>query len=114
MTSSTQRKSRTRSKPKVEQNSVEVFALPKALEMRNARALKTSLHDIFENQRSCKIDAGQVTKLSTGCAQVLISFLNTMRAAKRDASVINPSGAFSKKIHCLGLDPAIETYLEEA
>ncbi|NJM55175.1 MAG: STAS domain-containing protein [Verrucomicrobiae bacterium] len=78
------------------------FALPSILDMRQARALKLSLDGV--GARAVVLDGAAVTRLSTGCIQVLVAFVRTRSHVGLPVTLRHPSPAMLQAFADLGLD----------
>jgi len=67
------------------------------LDFAAAEAFLKAARDVAE--KSCEIDASEVARFSTPCAQVLLALLKS----NENSAVVNPSEAFSEALAELGL-----------
>ena len=79
------------------------IALPEVLDLSTAASLKTALAAALEDRRPITLDAGQVSRLSTPCLQVLIAAERAMKAADVPFTLVNPSDAFVDTFNDLGV-----------
>jgi anti-anti-sigma regulatory factor len=79
------------------------FSLAPTLDMRAARELKRSLEQLYSLGRPCVVDAQEVTRISTGCIQILITFFQAMSEAKLSLTLRQPSRALLECVRQLGL-----------
>lgn len=84
------------------------FELPAVLDMRAARELKASLEGLYSKGTDCIVDGHEVTRLSTGCIQILATFFHTMAGAKIDVTLRNPSAPLLDGFDQLGLSHYFE------
>jgi anti-anti-sigma regulatory factor len=77
--------------------------LPATLDMRGARELKATLDAFVANDRLLLLDASSVLKVSTGCIQILVSFVAARSAAARPTTVWRPTTAVADAVRLLGL-----------
>jgi anti-anti-sigma regulatory factor len=89
-------------------NSRTLFRLPSTLDLRAAKPLKESLSPYLSHGRPITIDAGDVTRMSTACAQVLVSFAVTAKKHSMPVSFSPASPVFTQALALLGLSAFIE------
>ncbi len=87
---------------------------PEVLDMRAVRSFKSSLDALYCEKQGCEIDVCGVKKVSTGCIQLLASFVKTMHAAKLPVSLSQPSAPLAKGIEELGLAEFFSLHSKEA
>lgn len=81
----------------------ECLALPAVLDMRQVRSLKASLEARLADTGPASIDAAAVKRISTGCIQILATFMIGMNATGRTVTLRQPSEAMVEAFADLGL-----------
>jgi anti-anti-sigma regulatory factor len=93
--------------PLLEKAKYELKLLPQ-LDLRAAKPLKDQLMALLGKTGHLSIEAGEVTKVSTACVQVLVAFVIAARNAAQPISFSNKSPALSQSFALLGLSEFIE------
>lgn len=89
------------------------LTLPAVLDMRKARDLKRILEAAIDRGETPLIDASQVARISTGCVQIVVSFVSTMQQLGRQVTIRHPSDAM---VHCfsdLGVSETLDACKSE-
>jgi chemotaxis protein CheX len=84
------------------------FRLPPLLDLRAAKPLKESLSPFLVRGQPLAIDASAVTKMSTACAQVLVSFAIIAKKYAMPVSFHSASPIFTQALVLLGLSAFFE------
>ncbi|MDP8998447.1 MAG: STAS domain-containing protein [Pseudomonadota bacterium] len=95
--------------PLSEKASSQLKLLPQ-LDLRAAKPLKDQLMPLLGKSGHLYIEAGEVTKVSTACVQVLVAFVIAARNAAQPLSFSTKSPAFSQSFALLGLSEFIEEF----
>lgn len=81
------------------------LGFPPSLDLKATKPLKHALGQALERGLPIVIDAGDVERLSTTCAQVLVAFETAARKADTAVTFRRPSAAFFAAFEILGLGP---------
>ncbi|MBX9924886.1 MAG: STAS domain-containing protein [Hyphomicrobiaceae bacterium] len=77
--------------------------LPASLDMRHARHLKRSLDELMARE-AVLIDSAAVSRVSTGCVQVIAGFALAKSRAGHAVTLRQPTDAMTRAFADLGLD----------
>lgn len=79
--------------------------LPAHCGLRDAAALKASLSQVLDNERTVSVDTGAVERIDTAALQVLVSFVRERVAQARATEWRGLNENFLEAVHLLGLGP---------
>lgn len=79
------------------------LGFPPSLDLKATKPLKEALGQALERSLPIVIDAADVQRLSTTCAQLLVAFDKAARQAGTSVTIRRPSAAFSSAFEILGL-----------
>lgn len=77
--------------------------LAPVLDMRQSRELKRQLEQLLDRGGPVILDGERVARVSTGCIQILVSFVATMTRAGLSVTLLRPSDVLTQSFCDLGL-----------
>ncbi|RED54077.1 STAS domain-containing protein [Aestuariispira insulae] len=86
------------------------IALPAVLDLAAAEKFWTACANAHERGLNLDLDGSDVERLTTGCAQVMLSAAKTLEAGGMTLSLSNPSEAVRKGLEDLGLAEMLEKW----
>ena len=86
------------------------LGFPPSLDLKATKPLKQALGQALERGLPIVIDACDVERLSTTCAQVLVAFEKAARTADTAVTFRRPSAAFTAAFEILGLGPIVSRW----
>lgn len=84
--------------------------LPGTLDIAAAEALHTSIKTALDGDGDLLVDAGDVDKLSSACAQIILAAALQLEADGRKLTIIKHSEVFSENFVLLGLENKFEQW----
>lgn len=79
------------------------FKLPSVLDINYAPTFYENLKEFLNLDSEICLEASEVSRLTTPCIQILLSFFETLKSRGANVKVLNPSESFCKSITDLGL-----------
>lgn len=85
-----------------------IVKLEGAMTIAKAEALHSQLEELFQSATATKIDATEVSRVDTAIVQLLVSFMNSMKASNINVAWNGVSEDFLAGAKILGMDQYLE------
>lgn len=77
--------------------------LPEAMDIFFAQSFFAKAAELAQTEKNIRLKANSVKKVTSSCAQILLSLIKTVEAAGKKVSIENPSEEFKASLKTLGL-----------